>query len=92
MKTTEEHQHFDVFLSYNSADIEIVKRIALALEDAGLKVWFDQLALLPGDPWMANLTRGLAASASCAVLIGKELGRWQQVEAELALQRVVERK
>ncbi len=64
----------------------------MALEDAGLKVWFDQLALLPGDPWMENLTHGLVASASCAILIGKEIGLWQQMEAELALHRAVEQK
>jgi len=39
-----------VFLSYASQDAEIARRIADALREAGLQVWFDQSELRGGDP------------------------------------------
>jgi hypothetical protein len=50
-----------VFLSYNGEDRAAVEEIAIYLADkASLHPWFDQWALIPGEPWVRNLERGLA--------------------------------
>lgn len=82
---------FDVFLSYNTDDKDLVERIAVLLADkAGLNPWFDDWTLIPGEPWVRNLERGLEASSSCAVFIGKNAeGPWQKNEVESALRKQV---
>jgi len=40
-----------VFLSYASEDAAAAERIATALRDAGIEVWFDKEALRGGDAW-----------------------------------------
>lgn len=83
---------YQVFLSFNSQDREAVEQIALYLADkAGLRPWFDQWELIPGEPWTRNLERGLAASATCAVFVGKSgEGPWQIREVETALRHQFE--
>ena len=78
---------YAVFLSFNSQDREAVEQIALYLADkAGLRPWFDQWELIPGEPWTRNLERGLEASSTCAVFVGKSgEGPWQIREVETAL-------
>ncbi|MGD2092084.1 MAG: AAA-like domain-containing protein [Candidatus Aminicenantes bacterium] len=82
---------FDVFLSYNSDDEDMVERIAVLLADkAGLNPWFDKWILIPGEPWVRKLESGLKASSSCAVFIGKHAeGSWQIAEIESALRKQV---
>ena len=74
-----------VFLSYNGEDRAAVEKIAVYLADkASLHPWFDQWALIPGEPWVRNLERGLANSSSCAVFVGKSgQGPWQTSESEI---------
>lgn len=40
-----------VFLSYASEDSAAARRLATALRDAGVEVWFDQAELRGGDAW-----------------------------------------
>ena len=40
---------YDVFLSHNSADKPRVRRLAERLRAAGLRVWFDEWVIQPGD-------------------------------------------
>ena len=78
---------YGVFLSYNGEDREHVQSIAVYLADhARLNPWFDEWSLIPGEPSLRNLERGLEASSSCAVFIGESgHGPWQQPEIEAAL-------
>jgi tetratricopeptide (TPR) repeat protein len=46
-----------VFLSYASQDAEVAYRIAEAMREAGLKVWFDQSELRGGDAWDQKIRR-----------------------------------
>jgi formylglycine-generating enzyme required for sulfatase activity len=80
-----------VFLSYNGEDREAVEEIAVYLADkANLHPWFDQWELIPGEPWVRNLERGLANSSACAVFVGKSgQGPWQTPEVEAALREQV---
>jgi len=82
---------YAVFLSYNGEDRELVQKIAVYLADeAKLDPWFDQWSLIPGEPWVQNLERGLEASSCCAVFIGKSgQGPWQQPEVETALRQQI---
>jgi TIR domain len=72
----------DVFMSYNSEDREAVESIAVYLADnIGLRPWLDQWNLIPGEPWLQRLERGLASAKSCAVFVGQNgEGPWQDKE------------
>jgi hypothetical protein len=48
-----------VFLSYASEDRERVARIRDAFESAGIRVWFDQRALEPGDEYKAMIREAI---------------------------------
>jgi hypothetical protein len=80
---------YAVFLSYNGDDRNAVENIAVHLADqAKLRPWFDKWSLIPGEPWVRNLERGLAASLCCAVFVGKSgEGPWQKAEVEAALRQ-----
>ena len=41
-------QGYDVFLSYNSADLSVVEMISMLLQGRGLQPWFDK-SWKPGD-------------------------------------------
>ena len=57
---------YDVFLSHNSADKPRVRRLAERLRAAGLRVWFDEWIIQPGDDIYLAIERGLEASRWCA--------------------------
>jgi CHASE2 domain-containing sensor protein len=79
---------FDVFLSYNSRDREIVERIAERLKRSGLEPWLDKWAQTPGGEWQEELARGIEASRACAVFVGpSDLGAWGLQELAFALDR-----
>jgi formylglycine-generating enzyme required for sulfatase activity/pimeloyl-ACP methyl ester carboxylesterase len=46
-----------VFLSYASQDAQAARRIADALQAAGIEVWFDQSELRGGEAWDASIRR-----------------------------------
>jgi translation initiation factor 2B subunit (eIF-2B alpha/beta/delta family) len=53
---------YDVFLSYSSRDKGVVRPIAERLQQDGLKVWFDEWMLKPGDNIQAKIDEGLEHS------------------------------
>jgi len=54
----EEFQH-DVFLSHSAKDKAAVRPLAERLRQDGLKVWFDEWVLKPGDSIPAKIEAGL---------------------------------
>jgi hypothetical protein len=60
---------YDVFLSHNSADRPRVRRLAERLRAAGLRVWFDEWVIQPGDDIYLAIERGLEASRTKGVLL-----------------------
>jgi hypothetical protein len=40
---------YDVFLSHNAKDKPRVRRLAERLQQVGLRVWFDEWIIKPGD-------------------------------------------
>ena len=53
---------FDVFLSHSSKDKDVVRPIAERLQADGLKVWFDESAMRPGDHIHHKVSEGLKQS------------------------------
>jgi WD40 repeat protein len=56
------HFQYDVFLSHNSQDKPRVRKLAERLRDAGLRVWFDEWVIWPGDDIYLAIERGLEAA------------------------------
>ena len=79
---------YDLFLSYNSADHEIVEEIAHKLAESGLKELFlDRWNLLIGTRWRPALEKALGSSKAVAIFVGPgEMGSWQQREVDIALE------
>ena len=53
---------FDVFLSHSAKDKAVVRPLAERLRQDGLKVWFDEWVLKPGDSIPAKIEEGLEHS------------------------------
>ncbi len=51
--------NYDVFLSYSSKDKDIVRDIAERLRSDGLRVWFDEWIIKPGDSIPYKVDKGL---------------------------------
>ena len=63
-------KQWDVFISHASEDKEsIADRLAVALRDGGLKVWYDAFTLTLGDSLRASIDRGLAQSRFGVVIL-----------------------
>src|ERR1041384_3754034 len=53
---------YDVFLSHSAKDKAVVREVAERLRKDGLKVWFDEWVLKPGDSIPAKIEEGLEHS------------------------------
>ena len=53
---------FDVFLSHSAKDKAVVRPMAERLRADGLKVWFDEWEIKPGDSIPAKIEEGLEHS------------------------------
>ena len=80
---------FDVFLSHNSGDKGRVRRLAQELKAAGLRVWFDEWEIKPGDDIYLAVERGLEASRVLVLCLSPAaLGSgWVDLERSTALFR-----
>lgn len=69
---TEEDREFDVFISHASEDkAEVVRPLAHALKQGGLKVWYDEFELKIGDSLRRKVDTGLAKSRFGIVVFSK---------------------
>src|SRR5947199_9334298 len=53
---------YDVFLSHNSKDKPRARSLAEDLRTAGLRVWFDEWVIKPGDDIYLSVEHGLEAA------------------------------
>src|SRR5215467_5566187 len=74
---------FDVFLSHSSKDKEVVRDLANRLRNDGLKVWFDEWVLKPGDNIPAKIEHGLERSRVLVLCMSANAfgSDWSQLEA-----------
>jgi TolB-like protein len=64
-----------VFISYSSDDVEAAQRIAAALQEAGIEVWFDRSELRGGDAWDQNIRRQIKECALFLPIISQTTER-----------------
>jgi hypothetical protein len=74
---------YDVFLSHSAKDKAVVRRLAERLRGDGLKVWFDEWVLKPGDSIPAKIEEGLEHSRVLVLCMSAQAfgSDWAQLEA-----------
>ena len=74
---------YDVFLSHSTKDKAVVRDVAERLRKDGLKVWFDEWVLKPGDSIPAKIEEGLERSLVLVLCMSANAfgSDWAQLEA-----------
>jgi len=74
----------DVFVSYASQDRKFVTRLATALEEYGLSVWFDEFELVAGDSIRRVIDEGIQNSEFGVVVLSDSFfsREWPQKELD----------
>jgi hypothetical protein len=81
-----QEQAFEVFLSYHWQDRTTVEVIARSLQQRGMRPFLDRWYLSPGQ--VTALQNILGGCGAVLVFVGSQgVGRWQQREVQLALDR-----
>lgn len=80
---------YDVFLSHSSKDKEVVRDVAERLRKDGVKVWFDEWVLQPGDDISLKVEKGLQRSRIQVLCTSKNAfgSDWMQLESATFLFR-----
>jgi small GTP-binding protein len=73
---------FDVFLSHSSKDKAVVRIVAERLQADGLRVWFDEWVLKPGDSIPSKIEQGLEHSRVLVLCMSANAfdSDWAQLE------------
>jgi hypothetical protein len=77
------------FLSYHSPDQALAERLKAAIErkDSASRVFFAPTHMRAGGSWSAQLAQEIAAATAFILLIGGEVGPWQVLEYDEALDK-----
>ncbi len=80
---------YDVFLSHNSKDKPRVRRLAERLKKAGLRVWFDEWLVQPGDDIYLAIERGIETTRTLLLCISPSAlaSDWVALERSTAVHR-----
>jgi GTPase SAR1 family protein len=80
---------FDIFLSHNVNDKQRVRSLAERLRTQGLRVWFDEWAIKPGDDIYLAVEHGLEAARVLVLCLSEHaLGSdWVKMESNTVLFR-----
>lgn len=81
----EDDEFYDLFISHASDDKEaVVRELAHALRDRGVKVWYDEFTLRIGDSLRRNIDRGIARSRFGLVVLSPAFlaKNWTQYELD----------
>lgn len=62
-----------IFLSHSHKDKEIVRWFRNVFEEEGIKVWFDESEILPGDSIIQKISDGMKKSKYVAVFVSENL-------------------
>ena len=66
-------KRFGIFLCYNSKDRDIVRQFKNNLEEEGIKVWFDEAEIFPGDSIPRKIARGMEMANFVALFVSENL-------------------
>ncbi len=70
---TDTEPEYDVFISHASEDKdEVVRPLAIALQNKGIKVWYDEFEMKIGDSLRRKIDKGLANSHFGVVVLSKD--------------------
>lgn len=85
---------YDVFVSYNHKDAEIVRRLVEALETHGLTVWYDNESIRVGENFMREIEGALEQSQVFLLVISPDYlsSQWDSFELGVALSRAASAK
>ena len=74
---------YDVFLSHSAKDKAVVRPLAERLRKDGVKVWFDEWVLKPGDSIPAKIEEGLERSRVLVLFMSAHAfgSDWAQLES-----------
>jgi hypothetical protein len=80
---------YDVFLSHSSQDAPAVRELAQRLKKDGLRVWFDEWEIKPGDSIVSKIERGLEQSRVLVLAMSEGAfgSDWVSLERTTALFR-----
>ena len=87
--TTEPQFEWDVFLSHSSCDKDAARDLGLRLADDGLRIWFDEWIIRPGDNIVAAIEDGLQKSRTVLLLVSGDAlaSDWVTLERQTAVFR-----
>lgn len=71
-----------LFLSYSRKELYFAEALALGLQEAGLKTWFDLQQLEPGCDWTAEIKRGLDLCDGLVLLVSRGASESPYVDEE----------
>lgn len=92
LRGKEEVAEFDVFLCHNQDDKPAVRELAQQLRERGLRPWLDERELPPGLPWQSALEKVIESIPAAAVIVGSQIGPWQDQELAGFLRQFVRRR
>ena len=78
-----------LFLSHSTADIDFTRRLALDVEEAGVRVWFAEWQMSVGDSLREKIEKDIQGSAFLGVVLSPNSvqSRWVRVELNAAFAR-----
>ena len=91
LRGKEEVAEFDVFLCHNVSDKPVVRNLAEQLRKRGLRPWLDEKELRPGLPFQSKIEETIRNIPAAAVIVGSEVGPWQDQELAAFLRQFVKR-
>ncbi len=81
-------REYDLFLSHNSNDKQVVRKLRDKLRQHGIRCWLAESDLTPGRPWQQEIAEAIGRCRCVAVLVGPDgFGPWQNLESQLSLDR-----
>ncbi|MFN0053681.1 MAG: KGGVGR-motif variant AAA ATPase [Planctomycetales bacterium] len=79
---------YDAYLSFNAFYKAQVLELATRLKSAGIRLWFSEWSIAPGDDWLQKMEEGMQRAAACIICIGANgLGKAQKDEVQALLRR-----
>ena len=82
---------FDVFIAYNSEDVEEVLALSKKLKKDGITLWYDKENIYAGDIFPEEMEEAISKAKCGMIILGKNgFGKWQRKEYDLLYKRHVD--